>query len=139
MLGFFYFTIFTFFFSVLPLVKSQNIGSYNVAITTKQVIDQSRLDPFAPNETPRALMMSTFKRVQHGCHPTKQAYMPSEMASFEGKKLSAYGLPESTFSNLIFSICSNGKKKGNSDPIFIFSGALGTTRFFYSLLAANIA
>ncbi|MCO5613608.1 hypothetical protein L7F22_067885 [Adiantum nelumboides] len=139
MLKFFHFTFFTLFFTIL--VRAQNIGSYNVAVSTKEVIDQSRLDPFAPDQTPRSLMISTFKRVAHGCHLTKQAYMPSEIAKFEGKKLSAYGLPESTFLNLTYSTCSNGKRSRstNQDPVLIFSGALGTTRLFYNLLAATIA
>ncbi|PWN31521.1 uncharacterized protein FA14DRAFT_88243 [Meira miltonrushii] len=128
-----------FFIVALSLARAQNIASYNVAITTKHVIDQSRLDPFAPNTTPRALMVSTFKRAGHACHLTKVPYMPSEVAKFEGKKLSAFGLPESTFMNLTYSICSNKKKSQTNDPILIFSGALGTTRFFYNLLAAKIA
>ncbi|KAF6226821.1 hypothetical protein HO173_012325 [Letharia columbiana] len=35
-------------------------GPYNTRITTAELVDKTRLDPFAPNRTQRAIMVTVF-------------------------------------------------------------------------------
>ncbi|KAI6889332.1 hypothetical protein KC360_g3500 [Hortaea werneckii] len=58
-------------------------GKYNVTLTTGPLIDHNRQDPYAPERTPRTLMLSIFQPAQ--CtHTVPVQYMPNKTAEFQG-------------------------------------------------------
>jgi len=69
--------------------------------------------------------------------------MPLITSSFEDSKYAAYGLPNGTFSNLTLELCSPrgslSPQYSEKFPLVLFSGALGTSRYLYSAIAATVS
>jgi hypothetical protein len=122
-------------------------GSYQVGLSTAEVIDHSRTQPFAPVVEPRKLMISVFYPVV-AQHPTVTGeYMLPETAKYEDKTLSGLGMktPSGTFEKVALNLASN---KAHQDlthqpachyPLALFMSGQGSTRLFYSQLASTIA
>lgn len=124
-------------------------GRYNVTLTTGQLIDYTRNDPFAATPTPRALMLSVFQPVT--CASTTPApYMPNKTAEYQASYLQeAFNMPEeiaAAFTPLFLEaqlpVCSGeaGKQSYEEDtPILLLSPGWGTPRFYYNVIASAIA
>jgi dienelactone hydrolase len=133
-------------FSLLALwsvtAQAASLGHFPVSITSAQLVDNSRLDPFAPSPQHRTFMVSIFRPVSHVCKRRSTSYMPALTAAYENAKFSAYGVPEGTFTNLTLEVCQADKKRfsdHHADQVVLFSGALGTSRHLYNAISATIA
>jgi dienelactone hydrolase len=119
-------------------------GTFEVGVGMMELIDESRLQPFAPTVQHRKLMVSLFYPVKSHKPTTPVNYMPPETAAFEdGSEQSIYGLvsPNGTFEKLALQLAGKSPQtQGTPDfPIVLFSPAEATTRLFYSVIAQTIA
>ncbi len=119
-------------------------GAFQVGLGTMELIDKSKIQPFAPTVQPRKLMVSLFYPVSSRKQTSPVKYMPPETAVFEdGWESSIYALasPNGTFEKLALQLaCRSSRTRGTPDfPIVLFSPAQGTTRLFYSVIAQTIA
>ena len=119
-------------------------GAFEVGLEIIDLIDESRLQPFAPTVQHRKLMVSLFYPVNSHKATTPVNYMPPETAAFEdGWEQSTYGLisPNGTFDKLALQLAGKSPQtRGTPDfPIVLFSPAQATTRLFYSVIAQTIA
>jgi hypothetical protein len=138
--------------AILPLSTAVSFlpptGPYNTTITTHQLTDSSRIDPFSSTNASRTLMISAFHAVSpSACKPSLAPYLDPTTASFEDTKFAQYGLPAGTFELLSLPVCQprttfhhqQNSRKPESFPLVLFSPALGTSRLFYTILAQQIA
>ena len=119
-------------------------GTYEVGVGVMELIDESRLQPFAPTVQHRKLMVSLFYPVNSNKPTTPVLYFPPETAAFEdGSEQSIYGLasPNGTFEKLALQLAGKSSHiQGVVDfPVVLFSPAEATTRLFYSVIAQTIA
>jgi Platelet-activating factor acetylhydrolase, isoform II len=119
-------------------------GTFEVGMGIMELIDESRLQPFAPTVQHRKLMVSLFYPVNSHKPTTPVNYIPPETAAFEdGSEQSSYGLlsPNGTFEKLALQLAGKSlQTQGTPDfPIVLFSPAENTTRLFYSVIAQTIA
>lgn len=92
---------------LLPAVQSTVVlpkpsGPYNTRITTAELVDKTRLDPFAPNRTQRAIMVTVFypNTKPSECDPLRTVnYMPLATAQFWDQEFSSYGITNATLEN----------------------------------------
>ena len=108
--------------------------------------DFSRVQPFAPVFEPVKLEISIFYPVltRHGTEPT--AYFPAKVARFEDVALSTLGVkaPTGTFEKLALDLasddtCQDARHRPVEFPLAIFMPGEGSTRLWYSQVAATIA
>jgi hypothetical protein len=119
-------------------------GTYEVGVGVMELIDESRLQPFAPTVQHRKLMVSLFYPVNSNKPTTPVLYFPPETAAFEdSSEQSNYGLasPNGTFEKLALQLAGKSPQtQGTLDfPVVLFSPAEATTRLFYSVIAQTIA
>ena len=119
-------------------------GVFQVGMGTMELIDKSRIQPFAPTVEHRRLMISLFYPVNSREQTSPVDYMPPETAAFEdGWQSSMYSLasPKGTFEKLALQLAGKSRKtqKTPDFPIVLFSPAEGTTRLYYSVIAQTIA
>ena len=119
-------------------------GAFEVGVGIMELIDQSRLQPFAPTVQHRKLMVSLFYPVNSHQPTTPVNYMPPETAAFEdSEQSSVYGLasPNGTFEKLAMQLAraSPQTHAALDSPIVLFSPAEATTRLFYNVIASTIA
>jgi pimeloyl-ACP methyl ester carboxylesterase len=128
--------------AVLPIAGAHKS---DVAISSVQLTDTARLDPFAHDGSLRKLMVSIFHPVPE-CHRTHLiSYMPPATAEFQNDKFAAYGLPNGSFNALQLEACNSTatphclSSKSVPLPVVLFSGALSTSRLVYSSMLQSIA
>lgn len=109
-------------------------GPFDVAINTMEFIDTSRLDPYAPSPTPRAIMVSAIYPLQHRAPSCRYPYMPPLTAAYEDKE---YGFPSGSYESLFLQV--GCRSNPLVTPVVLFSPAQGNTRLDYNLLISNIA
>ena len=122
-------------------------GAFEVGLGTMELIDKSRLQPFAPTVQQRKFMVSMFYPVHSHKSTTPVNYMPPATATFEDSSplsdTGAAGLisPNGTFEKLALQLAGKPPQtQGTLDfPIVLFSPAEATTRLFYSVIAQTIA
>lgn len=141
----------TMFMHALPLLMafvaattiSPPMGRYGIAYSTTEFVDQDRLDPFAPGQQPRRLMLSIFEPVaiHEPCHLYKTQYMPPTTAAAHDEIYSAFGIPNGTFASLENEFCKSSSKPAgcSSYPIAVFSPGLGNSRLLYSAMATSLS
>ena len=140
-------TAFPFFLAAATagqLLLPKPSGAFQVGLGTMELIDKSKIQPFAPTVQPRKLMVSLFYPVDSREETSPVNYMPPETAAFEdGWEASQYALasPNGTFEKLALQLaCESPQTRAIPDfPIVLFSPAQGTTRLFYSVIAQTIA
>lgn len=127
----------------VPLPKPS--GPYGVASNTAKLVDLSRLDPFAPVQQPRAVMISVFYPVESSsCTYSLRSYLPPRTAAFEDQHFASFGIPNGTFESLAVQSCNTSPLAPFYDQrkrhhVVLFSPALATTRLFYSAIAQSLA
>lgn len=117
-------------------------GPYNTTVVTTDLVDHNRLDPFAPTNQSRAIMISVFNPVTpKSCSLMLSPYMDPITAPFEDARLTQYGLPNGLFESLALKTCkpTSQTKQSVNFPVLLFSPAAGTTRLFYSAIAQQVA
>lgn len=119
-------------------------GRFEVGMGTTELIDNSRLQLFAPTVEPRRFMVSLFYPTNAHSAITPVADLSLETAAFEDSgEESTYGLesPSGTFEKLALQLASSSSKRNSTTdfPIVLFSPAENTTRLFYNVIAQTIA
>lgn len=122
-------------------------GPYNTRITSAKLVDQTRLDPFAPNRTQRAVMVTVFYPIKSSsdCDPLHTVnYMPPATAHFWDSEFADYGVTNATLEDFKISACRlNATVKpscpSNDQPIVIFSSGMLVSRQLYSAMAQTVA
>ena len=104
-------------------------GPYNTRITSaKKLVDETRLDPFAPNRTQRAIMVTVFYPIKtpSECDPLHTVtYMPLATAQFWDSVFAEYDVTNATLEKFGISACRPNATigpsyDGNDQPIVIF-------------------
>ncbi|TVY88323.1 putative 1-alkyl-2-acetylglycerophosphocholine esterase [Lachnellula willkommii] len=122
-------------------------GKYEVGLSITELIDHNRTQPFAPNGTLVKLMISVFYPVTHKHHSISGTYMTPDTALIEDNTLSSQGLaaPNGTFGKLALQLAGDQTIQSRKDkssceyPLVMFMPGEGTTRLFYSQIAATVA
>ncbi len=119
-------------------------GPYKVGLNTIKLVDETRLDPFAPDCRPRAVMLSLFYPVNLRSEynlTCLSEYMPAVTATFEDQKYSPFGLLIGSFEKLSLQVsCKNSSVYHHNDyPVVLFSPALETSRLLYNAIAQSVA
>ncbi|MCJ1280052.1 hypothetical protein MMC21_007877 [Puttea exsequens] len=120
-------------------------GAFEVGMGIMELIDESRLQPFAPTVQHRKIMVSSFYPVDSHQPTTPVNYMPPGTAAFEdSSEQSNTGLnsPNGTFERLTLQLAAKSPHTQGPPPDFpvvLFSPAEATTRLFYNLIAQTIA
>ena len=125
------------------IVLPKPTGRYEVGINTMKLVDKTRkLDPFAPDNRTRAIMVSAFYPVEKtsACYPTRIVkYMPPVTATFISNEYSIYGIPNGTFEGIGVQTCRLGAQVSDDYPIVLFSPGLGGSRLIYQVIAQQVA
>ncbi|KAK3056638.1 hypothetical protein LTR09_002431 [Extremus antarcticus] len=120
-------------------------GPLGVEISSLQLTDYSRPNPWAAEPPHRSIMVSTFTPVgsQTNCNMSSIPYMPTAVAEYYDETYSAYGIPNGTFTSISQPNCdltARSVVQGASDyPVLLFLSGLGNSRFLYSALASQIS
>lgn len=136
--------------SVFPSLSAANItighvGQANITIgsTSLLLTDTRRRDPYIDDGRSRSIMISSFYPVLNCKNKGVEPYMPPQTAAFMDKKFSVYGLPNGTFPSLQLEACNKPTNRDSCStpalPLVLFSGALGTSRYLYSVMLQSIA
>ncbi|KAI9800939.1 MAG: hypothetical protein M1833_003076 [Piccolia ochrophora] len=121
------------------------MGQYAYGVTTASMIDNAREDPFGAGGQARAVLVSMYYPVKRGadCEPKRNmSYLPTQTAAFEATTLSEFDIPNGTLQQLSMQVCrADAAIAGNSDdhPLVVISPGFGSSRLFYSAIAAAIA
>ena len=119
-------------------------GIFQVNMGSMELIDESRLQPFAPTAQFRRLMVSLFYPVRSQKPTVPVRYFPPETAAYEdSSEESVYSLlsPNGTFERLALQLANESLQvQSQLDfPVVLFSPGEATTRLFYSAIAQQIA
>lgn len=135
---------------VSGLLLPQPYGPYNVSLQTKELVDNSRPDPWNSSH-PRRLMVSRFDPVPPSkCASCTVPYMTPLVASAEDEILSFFmstanlTWPTGVLGRLELQVCcacpgTKSDFRRGDYPIVLLGAGLNTTRMFYSVLAQEIA
>lgn len=111
-------------------------GPYSVGTISLELIDHSRIDPYAPTPQPRALMVSLFYPTTD-IHPPFAPYLPTALATVADQYLS---LPAGFLESLQTQAHLNARLKEIPDiPIILFSPSLSGIREEYTTLLEGLA
>ena len=120
-------------------------GAYGIAYATTQLINDEMLDPYAPKEQHRRIMLSAFyptTEMQY-CQQRRLRYMPSGTASIYNQLYEDYGLQNGTFDTLEMTFCGQNaastRGKNPRYPVVLFSPGLGDSRLLYSSIGGALA
>ncbi|KAJ4311161.1 hypothetical protein N0V84_010594 [Fusarium piperis] len=124
-------------------------GPYYVSVKHLELVDPSRIDPFAPEaNTKRRIMASAYLPIdaQYSCKVQVVPYMPPLTASAFEKVGEALGLPQGLLGDFEMEFCDietvdldEDHKKRNKFPVAVFSPGYQGTRFVYGALARSLA
>lgn len=119
-------------------------GPYGTVLTTAKLIDYGRVDPFAPSNQTRALMISIFYPVETSqcSRLTPVNYMPPATAAVYDTMYGSLGIPSGTFASFKLQICSKplgAYRQIRQHPVLLFSPGLGNSRHQYNAIAQSAA
>ena len=121
----------------------QPLGPYSTLITTTMLTDVTRLDPFAPTNTSRVLMVSVYSPIPSSqcSNLSSTEYMPDKTANFYDQTYGPLGIPAGTFGSLKLQVCSqiHRKYRPRQYPVVLFSPGLGNSRLEYGAIAQSVA
>lgn len=120
-------------------------GPHNVQVTSTKLVDESRVDPFSPDNSKRALMVSSFSPMV--CDNTEYVqYMPPAVAAANDAHFASMGIQKGTFESFEIISCSkppaphpSGAGKHPTFPLMIFSPGLGISRLLYQATLQAVA
>ena len=119
-------------------------GAFQVGVGVTELLDESRLQPFASTVQHPKLMISLFYpvRTHEPIRPVR--YMPRKTAAFEDsseQSLDGLASTNGTFEKLALQLaCRSAQTQVTPEfPVVLFSPAEATTRLFYSVIAQTIA
>ena len=125
--------------SILPFPLPD--GTYNTTVTTMELVDHGRLDPYSNITESRAVMISFFRPVE--CEADQLVdYSPPATAANSDEFVAGAGVPNGTFERLKLRVCEPLPSTDNCDddlPVVIFSPGLYGSRTWYNGLAQWVA
>jgi predicted dienelactone hydrolase len=123
-------------------------GPYDVAVKHFELVDQNRMDPFAPEvNTKRHIMASAYLPIDahYGCKAQVVPYMPPLTASVFGKEGEYLGIPQGTLESFEMEFCDistvnpKGHRSKKQFPVAVFSPGARGTRLMYGAMARSLA
>ncbi|CZT12326.1 hypothetical protein WAI453_001713 [Rhynchosporium graminicola] len=115
-------------------------GPYSTTLTSLKLTDRKRLDPYAPMQTPRALMISVFNPMPASqCSKTLTPYMDPITAEFKDSAYADLGIPAGTFGSINYQTCKSSSRNAKAYPIVIFSPGGGNSRLTNGIMAQQVA
>lgn len=125
-------------------------GPYSVAVKSIELIDPSRIDPFAPEaNTMRRFMASVYLPIdtKYGCKAQVVPYMPPLTASVYSQVSESLGLPQGVVQEFEMEFCDistvnldvSHRERKKEFPVAVFSPGFGGTRLVYGALARSVA
>ena len=120
-------------------------GPYGVGSSIMELTYPEELDPFAPSDQLRRIMVSAFYPVTETplCREQLILYMPPSTASVWGEIFAEYGLSNGTLEALYSTECHKAlpamKHKHPRHPVALFSPGLGDSRLLYGAIAGSLA
>ncbi|EMD95141.1 hypothetical protein COCC4DRAFT_53481 [Bipolaris maydis ATCC 48331] len=138
------------YMAILPLLSAAKItigqvGQDNITIGSASMLltDTNRQDPYINDGRSRSIMVSSYYPVLKCTKKGIKPYMPPQTAAFMDNKFSVYGLPNGTFPSFEFEACDMSTSQDSCStpalPLVLFSSALGTSRYLYSIMLQSIA
>ncbi|KAJ6088100.1 hypothetical protein N7499_004282 [Penicillium canescens] len=113
-------------------------GQYNVSVTSTKLVDDSRIDPFSPDNSERALMVSSFAPMI--CDNTEYVqYMQPAVAVANDAQFASIGIQKGTFESFQIQSCSESHPIIRNFPLMIFSPGLGISRLLYQATLQDVA
>lgn len=117
-------------------------GAYNATVTTMELVDHARLEPYSNISEPRAVMISYFRPVE--CEADQLAnYSPPATAAYSDEFLSSAGITKGSFDRFKLQVCSDQSTSTDDCeddfPVVIFSPGLGSLRSWYNGVAQWVA
>ncbi|UZP41731.1 hypothetical protein NXS19_009547 [Fusarium pseudograminearum] len=141
-------TLFALFKATQALLIPSPPGPYHVAVKNMELVDQSRIDHFAPEpNTKRRIMVSVYLPIEahHRCKAQVVPYMPPLTAGVFGSLGASLGIPNGTIESFNMEFCDLSTikpKKGHRSKEFqvaIFSPGAQGTRLVYGAMARSLA
>ncbi|CAM1508688.1 Fc.00g055360.m01.CDS01 [Cosmosporella sp. VM-42] len=119
-------------------------GPWPVSHQVVELTDESRWDPYAPENSPhkRRILTSFFLPIhvdQRKCEVDKIDYLPPETLETYGKVATGLGLPNTTFHGFELEFCRASSKKQLPHPVVIFSPGFSNSRLLSSAQAQSLA
>jgi pimeloyl-ACP methyl ester carboxylesterase len=120
-------------------------GKFSVGSHTMELIDRSRLDPYALSPRPRAVMVSAYFPVaKQECKRICQTeYAPPATVAALIAQYTAFGVPTGIFEQFRLQMCCEmGSSRGNDTAhksLLLFSPGAKTSRLLYGAMAQSIA
>jgi len=123
-------------------------GPFSVAVKNFELVDPSRIEPFAPEaDAKRRFMASAYLPVdtRYECEAQVVAYMPALTASVFARLGESLGLPQELVGMFEMEFCDITTVKLDVDakkrefPVAVFSPGFGGTRLVYGALARSLA
>ncbi|KAH6975217.1 Alpha/Beta hydrolase protein [Ilyonectria sp. MPI-CAGE-AT-0026] len=126
------------------IVVSGPFGPWNVSHHVVELTDESRWDPYAPENSPHKRRILTsfflpFHEDQQECEVDRIDYMPPRSLETYNIVAKALGLPNNTFQGLELDFCKVSSKKQLAHPVVIFSPGFSSSRLFSSAQAQSLA
>jgi pimeloyl-ACP methyl ester carboxylesterase len=125
--------------SILPFPIPN--GAYNTTLTTMELVDHDRLDPYSNITEPRAVMISLFRPVKCDAdHLTD--YSTPDTAANSDQIVASAGIPAGTFERLRLQVCDQELSQDNCEddlPVVIFSPGVMSSRTWYNGLVQWVA
>ena len=126
--------------TALTISLPKLLGDNKVGTVSFELIDYSRIDPFAPTKQYRDLMVSVFYPIQHVRRYKLAPDFPSLYAAYVDE---SFGLPPGTSANLTTHAYESAylhPKSGSKTPnIILFSPGYGGSRLDYTAAMTNLA
>jgi len=113
-------------------------GRYQVGTITRELVDHSRQDPFAPTPQPRSVLVQFWYPAARAGQCTPAPYMSPATAAFEEK---AAGLAPGAIASIRTHACVGGSAARSHAgwPVLLFSPGSGTSRSLYTAMAEDMA
>ncbi|KAH8892644.1 alpha/beta-hydrolase [Thozetella sp. PMI_491] len=147
--------LFTFLAAVKAVYVPGPTGPLPVAMTTHELTDLHRQDPYAPPDSPhlRKIMISVFQpagATNASCRAQIAPYMPPLTAASYESLAVAIGLSNDTFDSFAMQLCEPLRCRKNSGagsfesrravyPVVLFSPGSGNSRLLYGGIARDLA
>ncbi|KAI8623350.1 Alpha/Beta hydrolase protein [Xylariaceae sp. FL1651] len=123
-------------------------GPYKVQWTNRELVDESRVDPFNSSHFRRIIISHFSPAAERDCEKIcRVPYFPKDVATIEDQILASafegFGWPLGLIGRLEVDVCCEvskaGKAKASQFPTVLLGSGLNTTRLFYTGFAREIA
>ncbi|KAI3325994.1 Alpha/Beta hydrolase protein [Xylariaceae sp. AK1471] len=115
-------------------------GPHKVGTTVLELVDSSRLDPFAPTPQPRDLVVSLFYPTKSHPKHTRNCTLAPQFPKVTAARIDAmFNATSSLAESIITRSCTDSPLSWPDLPLILLGPGLGTSRLFYSDMAEDLA